>query len=296
MQKIYITNSLKDTCVLKMANKNNLNIGMRCIKYMLVVINLMFLLTSVLLITVGTTIQTIYGDFSQFLDDHFLSIPTLLVAVGFIMLVVALFGVLGAFKESTMLTNIYACLLSLVFILEISAAIAGFVLQSQVREMLVRTMNQSITAYNKYDSAAVAVDFMQRSLECCGVESPNDWEGILPAEKSDTVSVLVPESCSGDLIDTKCEDYFLDGCLDRMHFIIGQSAMMIATGATTVAFVQILGVICAFMLAKTIRRTKSLRAAKRWQLHQSLGIIAGSDKPDYEDYTQLDKSVTYNAK
>lgn len=53
---------------------------------------------------------------------------------------------------------------------------------------------------------------------------------------------------------------------------------------------------CAFMLAKTIRRTKSLRAAKRWQLHQSLGIIAGSDKPDYEDYTQLEKSVTYNAK
>lgn len=53
---------------------------------------------------------------------------------------------------------------------------------------------------------------------------------------------------------------------------------------------------CAFMLAKTIRRTKSLRAAKKWQLHQSLGIIAGSDKPDYEDYTQLEKSVTYNAK
>jgi len=263
---------------------------------MLVVINLMFLLTSVLLITVGTTIQTIYGDFSQFLDSHFMSIPSLLVAVGVIMLIVAVFGVAGAFKESTMLTNIYACLLSLVFILEISAAIAGFVLQTQVREMLIRTMNQSITAYNTYESAAVSVDFMQRSLECCGVEGPNDWYGILPAENMETPSVLVPESCCGDLVDSTCEDYFLDGCLNRMHFIIGQSAMMIATGATTFAFVQILGVICAFMLAKTIRRTKSLRAAKKWQLHQSLGILAGSDKQNYEDYTQLDKSVTYNVK
>jgi len=267
---------------------------------MLVVINLMFLLTSVLLITVGTTIQTIYGDFSQFLDSHFLSIPTLLAAVGFVMLVVATFGVIGAFKESTMLTNIYACLLSLVFVLEISAAIAGFVLQSQVREMLIRTMNQSMSAYTTYDTATVAVDFMQRSLECCGVDGPTDWEGILPAlENNETSPVLVPESCCGDYNDdmeSKCGEYFLDGCLDRMHFIIGQSAMMIATGATTVAFVQILGVMCAFMLAKTIRRTKSLRAAKRWQLHQSLGIIAGSDKPDYEDYTQLEKSVTYNAK
>lgn len=68
--------------------------------------NISFKLTSVLLITVGTTIQSIYGDFSQFLDNHFMSIPSLLVAVGAIMLIVATFGVIGAFKESTMLTNI----------------------------------------------------------------------------------------------------------------------------------------------------------------------------------------------
>lgn len=54
--------------------------------------------------------------------------------------------------------------MSLVFLLEISAAIAGFVLQGQVREMLVRTMNQSITVYTKSDAATIAVDFMQHSV------------------------------------------------------------------------------------------------------------------------------------
>lgn len=49
--------------------------------------------------------------------------------------------------------------------------------------------------------------------------------------------------------------------------------MLIASGAATVAFVQFLGVICAFMLAKTIRRTKSVREARRWQLQQSLGVL-----------------------
>jgi len=228
-----------------------------------------------------------------------MSIPSLLVAVGAVMLVVAAFGVLGALKESTMLTNIYACLLSMVFILEISAAIAGFVLQGQVREMLIRTMNQSLHAYTTHDTATVAVDFMQSSLECCGVERPEDWIGMFPDKEQtdDSDAIYVPESCCGGYLEeSTCTQYFLSGCLDQMHFIIGQSAMMIATGATTVAFVQILGVMCAFMLAKTIRRTKSLRAAKKWQLHQSLGIIAGSDKPDYDDYTQLEKSVTYNSK
>lgn len=63
-----------------------------------------------------------------------------------------------------------------------------------------------------------------------------------------------------------------------MNFILSQSAMLIATGATTVAFVQLLGVLCAFMLAKTLRRNKSIREARRWQLQQSLGVLISGGK------------------
>lgn len=38
------------------------------------------------------------------------------------------------------------------------------------------------------------------------------------------------------------------------------------------ALFQLLGVVCAFMLAKTIRQAKSQRLARRWQLQQNLGI------------------------
>lgn len=71
----------------------------------------------------------------------------------------------------------------------------------------------------------------------------------------------------------ECVEFFRYGCLPRLNFIIEKSAILIATGALTVAFVQLLGVICAFMLAKTIRRTKSIREARRWQLQQSLGVL-----------------------
>lgn len=65
-----------------------------------------FQLTSTLLLTVGGAIQTLYNDFNHFLDDNFLSVPALMVAIGIMMLIVAAFGVIGALKESTMLTNI----------------------------------------------------------------------------------------------------------------------------------------------------------------------------------------------
>lgn len=100
-------------------------------------------------------------------------------------------------------------------------------------------------------------------------------------------------------------EFYEHGCLATLDIIIRKSAMLIATGALTVAIVQFLGVICAFMLAKTIRRTKSIRAARRWQLQQALGVMTNPfsfDKqmeantgrqydPDPE-YTSMEKNST----
>lgn len=63
-------------------------------------------LTAILLIMVGTTIQTIFGDFSLFIDGHFSSPPALLIAIGFILIAVAALGAYGAVKESVMVINL----------------------------------------------------------------------------------------------------------------------------------------------------------------------------------------------
>lgn len=58
------------------------------------------------MITVGRTVQSIFGEFSEFLEEDFKSVATLLIVCGAVMLIVAAFGVLGAIRESTLLTNI----------------------------------------------------------------------------------------------------------------------------------------------------------------------------------------------
>lgn len=265
-------------------DRNDLNMGMRCVKYMIFVINFMFLLTAILIVTVGTAIGTIFGDFANFIDSHFFSPAHLLVAIGFIMMFVSIFGCIGAVKESTAMINIYGVLLAIVFVLEVAAAISAFALRGQVEEMVRRTINQSMASYNGNPNVAQSVDFMQQVLECCGVESYKDWEFFLP---NVTESIELPESCcQRSTLEESCIP-FEYGCYPRLQWVVSQSAALIATGATTVAFVQILGSICAFMLARTIRRTKSLRAARRWQLQQSLGIMT---KPHNPPYTQMEKS------
>ncbi|XP_016973889.1 tetraspanin-6 [Drosophila rhopaloa] len=272
-----------------MANRDlQLNSGMKCAKYMLIIVSFMFALTAILLIMVGTTIQTIFGDLSLFIDGHFASPPALLIAIGFILIAVATLGAYGAVKESVMVINLYGVCLFLVFILEVSAAIAAFVMQSQVRGMLVRTMHQALEQYDSDPYVQAGVDLMQSELQCCGVDQPEDWKDNYGPNKNLTLGsddVVVPNSCCGKLgqdfdetYQVTCEVTFDYGCFRKMNFIVSQSAMLIATGATTVAFVQLLGVLCAFMLAKTLRRNKSLREARRWQLQQSLGVLISGGK------------------
>lgn len=63
-------------------------------------------MTAIMIISIGMTIQTIYSDFEIFIDDHFMSPPTLMVAIGILLLFVSSFGCVGAIKESTMLINV----------------------------------------------------------------------------------------------------------------------------------------------------------------------------------------------
>ncbi|XP_055387386.1 CD63 antigen isoform X2 [Condylostylus longicornis] len=265
---------------------SNTTPGQRCIKWMLLVINFMFMVTGVLLILVGTTISTIFGDFSDFIDSHFFSPPALLVAVGIIMFGVSIFGCVGAIKHSTMLVNIYGCLMCLIFILEIAAAIAAFCLQSQIREMLIRTMRNAMEKYET--STSDGIDFMQSGLECCGIYSYRDWHELTNL-KEDEIPISCCDHYASNLKQEKCEVY-QDGCLIRMDILISQSAMLIGTGAITVAFVEFLGILCAFMLAKTIRRNKTIRDARRWQLQQNLGITLPGKVTPPSGYTQMESS------
>lgn len=88
------------------ANCRLLSLSLSCLLFIFLSLSLLSQLTAILLIMVGTTIQTIFGDFSLFIDGHFSSPPALLIAIGFILIAVATLGAYGAIKESVMLINL----------------------------------------------------------------------------------------------------------------------------------------------------------------------------------------------
>lgn len=97
---------------------------------------------------------------------------------------------------------------------------------------------------------------------------------------------MVPKSCCDTFNEkAECDKIYDAGCFPRLRFLVAQGAMLISTGATAVALVQILGVICAFMLAKSIRQAKSIREARRWQLQQP--FVSLTNEPYFSAYQEL---------
>lgn len=272
---------------------NNLEVGMKCIKYMLLCITAIFVLTSALIISVGTTIYAIYHDVSFFLEDNFFSPATFVIVIGVIMLFVSLFGCVGALKESTCLVNIFAVILSVVFVLEIAASITAYALRGQVTEMLDENLRTTMPYYYKNPEVQDAFDFIQSRLNCCGVDSYLDWSAVYPPTGVPGISVAnisVPMSCCAetryDIIDDirvdECIKLYANGCLPRVFYLVYQSAGLLGAGAMTIAFIQIIGIVFSFSLASSIRKAKSERERRRWEIQERMINAYTSLNPEPE--------------
>lgn len=278
-----------------MAKQAELEVGMKCVKYMLFVANFMFVLVGFLLISIGTTIKAIYGDFEVFMEDHYYSASNLAVAIGVIIFFVALFGCVGAVKESVCLVNTYAFLLFCILILEISASIAAYVMRANLEQTIKRNM---INAMDSYDTYAVQYTWnaTQYNLRCCGVSGPSDWNKFsevfdlteVPSNDGNT-TYHIPDSCCVNEYCKNEDSIYEFGCLDRITYIVSECALLLAVGALCVSFIQVLGVIFSHLLARSIRRLKTQIAVetmeRRQHIYEQLAKSAQNEKVSPVLYT-----------
>lgn len=259
---------------------SDLDVGMKCVKYMLFITNLMFVMIGFLLISIGTAITYLYNDFDFFIADHYFSPAALLIAVGIIIFFVSLFGCAGAIKGSVCMVNVYGIFLILLLILEVSAAIAGFAMRGSVERYIETAMWSTMDDFFHDTYVTNAWNSLQCRLQCCGVDSYYDWATFENSPYNETVS---PESCY-----SYSGERFPSGCFNRLATIISESALLVATAAICVAVVQALGILFAFMLSKSIRRIKSAEERKRQENRARLyeQLARGNDeKPTPVIYT-----------
>ncbi|KAB0397317.1 hypothetical protein E2I00_005372, partial [Balaenoptera physalus] len=186
-------------------------------------------------------------------------LPVVIIAVGAFLFLVAFVGCCGACKEnyyskrdSRSLHLQFAIFLSLIMLVEVAAAIAGYVFRDKVISEFNKDFRQQMQNYPQNNHTALILDRMQEDFKCCGAANYTDWEKILMVTKRvpDSCCVNVTQGCG---INFNMKDIHTEGCVERIGSWLRNKMLVVAAAALGIAFVEVLGIIFACCLVKSIR-------------------------------------------
>ncbi|XP_021515820.1 CD63 antigen [Meriones unguiculatus] len=227
--------------------------GMKCVKFLLYVLLLAFCACAVGLIAIGVTVQVVWNQAINQETVPGSLLPVVIIAVGAFLFLVAFVGCCGTCKENYCLMITFAIFLTLIMLVEVAVAIAGYVFRDKVKSEVNKELQQYMQNYLKDNKTAPVLDRWQKKFECCGATNYTDWENI-PGMGKDRV----PDSCCIN-ITVGCGNGFKEstihtqGCLETMEIWLRKNILLVAAAALGIAFVEVLGIVFSCCLVKSIR-------------------------------------------
>jgi len=229
-------------------------ISLKCARFSLDAISVLQLIIAILMMIGATSIKILFREY------HFINyypslhnLPNLWIATGCFLIVFSIFGIFATIKNSTMMLNLYAMLLTFVFILQMSAAITGFATLPQTGAIVQSTISSVMNNYSENERYRSTMDWIQNNFKCCGNEAHSDWYPITSP---------LPESCCVD------QYYYCvphkRGCHSVLYDMIFRSILLIASAALLIGMLQVWGIICSFAMASKVRQSKTQRDVERW--------------------------------
>lgn len=236
--------------------------------------NVMFWFVSCLIIAVATYAiinkQELYGKITQLSTD-----PAVILAIaGVLMFLISLAGCLGALRENICCLRFYSVMLGLMLLIEITAAILGYVYAAKVRSQVENAVHHAIKRYRDDPDLQNIIDLLQQELKCCGSTTYRDWEqNIYFNCSSPSVEKCgVPFSCCiEDQINSQCgfgvikksnseasKVIYTSGCVVEAEKWLKGNLIMMATIAAALPVLQIVGFCFSRKLVGDIKEIKEL--------------------------------------
>ncbi|XP_034950333.1 CD63 antigen-like [Chelonus insularis] len=222
--------------------------GMTTIKYLLFIFNFIFSITGIILIVVGIVVVVKSNELNQFSDDKMLATAVVLIITGFIIFFIAFLGCWGAIRESSCLLIAFGIALILIFIVEMAIGIASAVLKDTLSDTLKTGLKSSLNDYTK-DEVKKNWDNFQTELKCCGVDSADDWNGVLAED-------TYPVSCCDGIDPCLKVNTHKDGCLKILVKNLHSNSKLLIGIGIGIAFIEVAGIILACCLASAIKKQK----------------------------------------
>jgi len=171
------------------------------------------------------------------------------ISTGIAISLVALMSCYCTLSGNSILLYLYSAFLGVVLVLQISIGIAAFAYRDTIKESFKKGLTNSMKTYTEIEANQEAVDIMQATLQCCGVESYKDWENL---------GLPVPDACCKmqDCNTKIIPNIYEVGCYTTVVNFVNSSGKLIGIICLAVAGFQILGLTLTCLLANCINKWK----------------------------------------
>ncbi|XP_029453323.1 tetraspanin-10 [Rhinatrema bivittatum] len=249
-----------------------------CIKYVLFLPNFLFSLLGFLLLSIG-----IWGliDKESLVSEkigHLGTDPMLIfVLVGLTTSAVAFSGCIGALRENYCLLKFFTVSVITVVILEVFTGITVYTLRKQIKDFLEGTMLVAVKRYQDDEDLRFIIDEIQQGVQCCGVESYQDWKLNLYFNCSSpgVQACGVPSSCcihsleNGTITNSQCgfgiltmeevvaqNIIYLGGCMPELIRWINMNMGLASSFMAILLAAEVISLLCASELLRDLELIK----------------------------------------
>lgn len=235
-----------------------------CMKNLMMVFNLIFWVTGVILLAIGIWSSDDLNDLIKLSSVYEPGPYYVLIVIGAIIILGGALACFATIKGQHFLLYILSGLLVGVFIIELSSGAAMLAYREKLDDGFERGL---ILAMDNYLDRDGLMDKLQERLECCGLDKYSDWyddRNVSSRWEGDQFFPAVPESCcwvregcrfEGPWPEAE-EDIKTRGCrepvLEHVKGVLGP----VGGAALGTAFFTLLGAINAVLLARSIDKSK----------------------------------------
>ncbi|XP_061643908.1 tetraspanin-7-like [Phyllopteryx taeniolatus] len=228
-----------------------------CVKILLLFYSFIFWVTGVILLAVGLWWRFMLSPYTLLISSAPSNAPFVLTGTGVAIVLFGLFGCFATCRGRPWMLKLYAVFLALVFLIELIAGISGFIFRHEIKGTFLTTYSEAVLKYDGRSDRSVAVDDVQRKLQCCGVHNYTTW---FASDSFPTGGI--PVSCCVTFSDCKQADLrnatlaarkvHKQGCYELVTSFIESNMGIIAGVTFGIAFSQLIGMSLACCLSHFI--------------------------------------------
>ncbi|XP_054453621.1 tetraspanin-7 [Anoplopoma fimbria] len=231
-----------------------------CLKTFLISYSLIFWFTGVILLAVGVWGKVSLEAYFSLASEESTNAPYVLIGTGAIIVIFGLFGCFATCRGSPWMLKLYAMFLTLVFLAELVAGVSGFIFRHEIKAKLGFAYKNAVKTYNSTDSSSrssTAVDAIQITLHCCGVNNYTDWNTTDYFKEKGIPASCCKETtnCSSEILkdmNKAGKEVYTVGCFARVTHVMESNLGIIAGISFGIAFFQLIGIFLSCCLSRYI--------------------------------------------